>query len=204
MPDDDTGQPAPPTPPTEPPEQPPPNQQPPDNAPSDIDTVRAENAQLQETIRTLTADRNNQKTLLEQLAAVLDPNKQPKPEELAQKLTAQSETLRQRTVELAVMRLGPDSASILLNWMPFRDSIKDLDPNASDFETKIKDAIKKHKDALPKPVTPTNSGGADFQGGGGNGQKKQLTREDLKRMQPADIVKARKDGLLNNLMGVSS
>lgn len=32
----------------------------------------------------------------------------------------------------------------------------------------------------------------------------QLTREDLRSMSPAEIVKARKDGRLNNLMGVTA
>ena len=32
---------------------------------------------------------------------------------------------------------------------------------------------------------------------------KQLTRDDLKKMSPAEIVKARKDGQLNNIMGIA-
>ena len=32
---------------------------------------------------------------------------------------------------------------------------------------------------------------------------KQLTREDLKKMSPAEILKARKDGQLNNIMGIA-
>ena len=32
---------------------------------------------------------------------------------------------------------------------------------------------------------------------------KQLTREDLKKMSPAEILKARKDGQLNDIMGIS-
>lgn len=32
---------------------------------------------------------------------------------------------------------------------------------------------------------------------------KQLTREDLKKMSPAEIIKARQDGQLNNIMGVA-
>ena len=32
---------------------------------------------------------------------------------------------------------------------------------------------------------------------------RQLTREDLKKMSPAEIIKARKDGQLNNIMGIA-
>ncbi|MBS4999070.1 MAG: hypothetical protein KHZ32_03425 [Actinomyces sp.] len=32
---------------------------------------------------------------------------------------------------------------------------------------------------------------------------KQLTREDLKKMSPAEIIKARQDGQLNNIMGIA-
>lgn len=32
---------------------------------------------------------------------------------------------------------------------------------------------------------------------------KQLTREDLKKMSPSEILKARKDGQLNNIMGIA-
>lgn len=32
---------------------------------------------------------------------------------------------------------------------------------------------------------------------------RQLTREDLKKMSPAEILKARKDGQLNNIMGIA-
>ena len=32
---------------------------------------------------------------------------------------------------------------------------------------------------------------------------KQLTREDLKKMSPSEIIKARKDGQLNNIMGIA-
>lgn len=32
---------------------------------------------------------------------------------------------------------------------------------------------------------------------------KQLTRDDLKKMSPAEIIKARKDGQLNNIMGIA-
>lgn len=32
---------------------------------------------------------------------------------------------------------------------------------------------------------------------------KQLTREDLKKMSPAEIIKARKDGQLNDIMGIA-
>ena len=32
---------------------------------------------------------------------------------------------------------------------------------------------------------------------------KQLTREDLKKMSPAEILKARKDGQLNDIMGIA-
>lgn len=32
---------------------------------------------------------------------------------------------------------------------------------------------------------------------------KQLTREDIKKMSPSEILKARKDGQLNNLMGIA-
>lgn len=32
---------------------------------------------------------------------------------------------------------------------------------------------------------------------------KQLTRDDLKKMSPSEIIKARKDGQLNNIMGIA-
>lgn len=54
----------------------------------------------------------------------------------------------------------------------------------------------------PTPPASTSSGDAGTRGDTVEGPK-QLTREDLKAMTPAQINKARKDGQLNNIMGVS-
>jgi hypothetical protein len=51
-----------------------------------------------------------------------------------------------------------------------------------------------------KPPAPTFAQNTGVGPQGSTGQQGQLTQDDLKRMTPAQINQARKDGLLNNLM----
>ena len=143
--------------------------------------------------------------------------KPPTPEELAKQLEeARGETkasrdqARQTQVELAVYRSAgkhggdPDA---LLDSRGFARAIADLDPSsasfAADMEKAVKDAVEANpklavvKPAEPKPAVP--AGGAPMSGAPGG--KKQLGAEDVKRMTPEQIVKAKAEGRLTSYLG---
>jgi hypothetical protein len=71
--------------------------------------------------------------------------------------------------------------------------------------TGAEDAVKALLEAKPhlvgKPTTPTGSADGGAQGGPG---PTQLTRDDLKTMTPDQITKAKADGQLNDLLGITT
>lgn len=78
------------------------------------------------------------------LGLVKDDEK-PDPEKLTQQLTAAQAAQRQATVELAVFRNASKhqgDPAALLDSRSFLAKVADLDPTASDFETKVSNAIK--------------------------------------------------------------
>jgi hypothetical protein len=119
--------------------------------------------------------------------------------------------VRQAKVENAVLmmaeRHGADPIA-LTDSRSFMRATEGLDPSAEDFTAKVEDAIKTALEANPllksqavAPAPPARSGGPV---GGGAAVPGQLTQEDVKTMTPAEIVKAKEDGRLNQLLGIAS
>lgn len=120
------------------------------------------------------------------------------------KAEAAAEVLRERALDKAVVKAAgkladPEDARIYLagSIEEFLDGDK-LDQDA--IAEAIDDLLKS------KPYLAAQGGkrfGGSADGGARNGKSKpsQLTREDLKRMSPAEIVKARSEGRLADVLG---
>jgi|ERR1700742_70663 len=177
------------------------------------DLTAANEAQKQE-IAQLVADRDKNKTtadstqqLLDQLAKILDPEKgKLDPDKLKSDLTERDRALADKDKELADLRLvskvrdlAGDGANALLDSISFMTGARELDPTSKDYAKDLKTLVEKFK-----PKAPNKSGGADHSGGSNGNGDGQLTREDLKKMTPGEINKARVEGRLNALMGVNT
>ncbi|MFH0980115.1 MAG: hypothetical protein V2A79_01070 [Planctomycetota bacterium] len=108
-------------------------------------------------------------------------------------------------VEIAVMRTAAKhgaSPEALVDSRAFMTKLAGLDPAADDFAAQVDAAVKEAVESNPTlkvaPPAPARSGGPV---GGGTPPAGQLSREDLQKMAPADIVKAREEGRLKNLLG---
>lgn len=115
---------------------------------------------------------------------------------------------KQLRVENAVLRSahqhGADPES-LTDSRSFMKLLEAIDPDADDFAAQVGAAIKAAVEANPNlkaqgSTAPPRSGGPV---GGGTPAKGQLSRDDLKGMTPAQINKAREDGQLNQLLGIT-
>lgn len=117
---------------------------------------------------------------------------------------ARAETLRERVldrIEAKAARLfaDPEDAVALLGRRAdeFIDGGK---VDTDEINEALQDLLKK-KPHLAAATAPRFQGGAD--GGARKGSKPdQLTRDDLKKMTPDQIVKAQDEGRLNELLGV--
>ena len=95
----------------------------------------------------------------------------PDPDKLAADLTAAQQTARDRAIELAVYRGAGDRAdpSTLLDSRTFMDSVADLDPNASDFPTRLGDKIATWSQNNPRLAAGGSTTGGRPGGGIGQG-----------------------------------
>lgn len=192
--------PTPPTPPSPPADPPTPL---PDNppAPPNADAAwKAEKEALEARIAELTKNDKGSKELIAQLSAILDPNAKPDPDKLASQLQERDQTLKQRTLELAIVRHAGEAAEQLLDSRSFMDKASELDVSEPNLSDKVKELVKKH---APVAKPPAKSGGADLNGGGNNNGKQQWTNDDLERNKdnPAAIMEAQTNGLLDTILG---
>lgn len=146
-----------------------------------------------------------------------DDAKPPTPEELAKQLAeeqtrtkASDDRARQTQVELAVYKTAgthggdPDA---LLDSRSFANAIAKLDPSAADFDEQVGKAVKAAVDgnktlAAKAPEStppPTPAGGAPMEGVPGG--TRQLGEADRKRMTPAEIAKAVREGRFKSYLG---
>jgi hypothetical protein len=108
------------------------------------------------------------------------------PEQLAEQNKTQADTLRQRTVELAVVRAAGKSGAdpdALMDSRSFLDGLADLDPDDKDFAAQVADEIKAAVKRNPKlkgtAQVAGSSGGAHGSGSGtGSGGGKDKDDED--------------------------
>jgi hypothetical protein len=110
-------------------------------------------------------------------------------------------------VENAVLRIATKHGALpeaLTDSRAFMDKLAGLDPAAADFAAQIDAAVKQAVEANPalKSATPPaiRSGGPV---GGGIPAPGQLSRDDLKGMTPAEITKAKEEGRLNAMLGIT-
>ena len=111
-------------------------------------------------------------------------------------------------VENAVLRMAAKHGAnpeALTDSRSFMRTLEAIDPAADDFAAQVETAIKTAVEANPnlKVAThpaPPRSGGPV---GGGTPQPGQLSREDLRGMKPEEITKAKAEGRLNQLLGIT-
>ncbi|KOG21995.1 hypothetical protein [Streptomyces viridochromogenes] len=135
-------------------------------------------------------------------------NDQPDPEAIRREATreatkaANTRILRSEIKAAAAGKLAdPTDALAYLDLSSF-----EVDENGDVDADEVRDAI---DDLLTRKPYLAATGRPRFQGSGdGGAQRKaegpsQLTREDLKRMGPAEIHQAKRDGRLNKVLGIS-
>jgi hypothetical protein len=180
----------------------------PDTKPEDL------GAAGQQAIHRMKAERNEAKKQLREAKAQLAELTKPKPDDKpdaeairkAAREEAMAETLGDRALDKLEVRAAklfadPDDARAMLagRAAEFVDDGK-IDTDAIDEA--LQDLLKRKPHLGAKPESRFQ-GSAD--GGARKGSKPdQLTRDDLKKMSPDQIVKAKTDGRLANLMGVDS
>lgn len=157
-------------------------------------------------------EREQRKALADELAALKAPKAgttdQPDPEEIRKQARAEAaaEVLRDRAldkVETKAARLfaDPEDARALLASR-VDEFVDDGKVDIDAINEALTDLLKK-KPHLAATAGKRFAGSAD--GGARKGSKPdQLTRQDLKRMSPAQIVKAQEEGRLNDLMGIDT
>lgn len=147
---------------------------------------------------------------LEAVKKALGITKDLTPEELDEKLkTATNEQVELRQ-ENAVIRAA-SAAGIdedkFLDSRSFMAKLDDIDPDLDRkaYNVKVKkivDAWIEDKGIKPEGTKKRRSSGSSGTPSGSGGGKSQLTREDLAKMSPRDIEKARADGRLNDILGI--
>lgn len=181
------------------------------------DAQEAEETEQEETRDSSSADREaarklrseavNLRKRLKELEAEKDAANKSEVEKAreAGKAEARAEILKDRALDkvetkAAKLFADPEDARALL-----ASKVGDfIDGDAIDAE-----AIDKALADLLKRKPHLGLQGKRFEGGADGGARKgikpdQLTRQDLKRMSPAQIVKAQEEGRLNDLMGIDT
>ncbi len=117
------------------------------------------------------------------------------PDKLAADLTTAQDQQRQTAVELAVYKTAskhdgdPDA---LLDSRTFLAKVKDLDPSADDFQTKVGEAITSALADNPKlkAARAAGKGGAEFTGGTGEGAITQEKFDAMTYQQRAELYQS--------------
>ncbi|MFV2094834.1 hypothetical protein ACFHW1_04995 [Micromonospora sp. LOL_014] len=157
-------------------------------------------------------ERDQRKALADELAKLKAPKgeeeDQVDPDEIRKQAQAEAraEVLRDRALDkveakAAKLFADPEDARALLAARV--DDFVDDGQVDTDAITEALDDLLKKKPHLAAKADKRFAGSAD--GGARKGSKPdQLTRQDLKRMTPAQIVKAQEEGRLADLMGVDT
>lgn len=130
-------------------------------------------------------------------------------EQLNDKLSKADQERREALIERDIMRHGREHGDTLLDSRTFMKKVSDLDPSdddyADDLKKLVKDEIKKrglddagNGDDGPGKGTQRRNRSGKGTGSGDDGVK-QLTREDLKSLSPAEILEAQEKGQLVSL-----
>lgn len=132
------------------------------------------------------------------------------PKQLAQDLSAKDEEISAMKLENSILRAAPSlgvDGDMLLDSRSFSQKVEDLDPDSGDFRKDLQSLIRDELKNRPNLALRGGAAGGENKGRKsgketqGKGAGEQLTREDLKKMTPAEIEKARTEGRLKNLLG---
>lgn len=124
------------------------------------------------------------KKTLDAIQKALNPDakdgEKPDAEALTKALTAKDDTIRtlqiERALDKAAAKAGADT-DLLDAVLARKGSLKELDPSAKDFTSKLDALVKAELDGNPKLRLARAAGqsGSDFSGGSGEGAKKPTT-----------------------------
>lgn len=130
------------------------------------------------------------------------------PQQLKEKFEAADAETKGLKVENAVIKAASKAgvdADELTDSKKFMAEVAELDPTDKDFAADVKkliDAEVKRKPSLKLGGSSNGSkGGSSGKEVTGNNGKGQLTRADLEKLSPKEIVEAQKAGRLDTLMG---
>ena len=151
-----------------------------------VESLPAPVQKLINDLRKADGDERIAKKTLDAIQKAINPEakegEKPDPEALTKALSGKDDTIRELSVKLALKdALEANGANKLTaTVLAGEGKLKDLDPTAKDFETKlaevVKDAVKRHPEL--KLVRAAGTSGADFTGGSGEGAKKPTTLEE--------------------------
>lgn len=175
----------------------------PEAARAEIEKLRKENAAARVNAKTKAADEARAElaqTIGKALGLVKDEPVDPA--DLTKQLTQAQSEQRQAALELAIFKSTPDAAvaNALLDSRSFLEKVADLNPSDSDaIAAAVGEAVQGNP-ALGKRLPAPNPA----QGSSASGPTKpgQLAESDLDRMSPEEIVKAKAEGRLNDLLGI--
>jgi len=152
------------------------------------------------------AERERAEALEKQLAGISKAIGVDDPEPDPEKLTAQYEQAmakfrKERTSNAVVTAAADQGANIemMRYYLTGSGALEDLDIEAEDFAVQVADKVKSAIESHPELKAGQLGPGSGDQGPRGGAS--QLTRDDLKDMEPEQIEKARQDGRLDTLMG---
>jgi hypothetical protein len=166
---------------------------------AEIEKLRRQNGDERINAKKQAADEARNE-LLQKLGLTKD-GEQPDPAKVAADLAAEREARANTARELAIFKAasgaGADPAK-LLDSNSFLTSVKGLDPADGDAIAAAITAAVTANQSL-KAVRATGASGIEQTGG--TGEQGQITEQQLKTMQPEEIVAAQAKGLLRNLLG---
>jgi hypothetical protein len=172
-----------------------------------VESLPAAARKIIDAARKEAGDERIAKKTLEAIQKALNPDATDKvdPVKLTEQLTTTQAQAKAAALELAIFKAAGTAganANALTDRRSFMNAVKDLDPAAEDFATKLGEAITTATTADP---TLKQSGRAPGASGrelnGGSGEQGQITEEQLKTMSPEQIVDAQNKGLLKHLLG---
>lgn len=128
------------------------------------------------------------------------------PKELAEKLGTSESKSATLLRENAVLKAAPAGVDVeqLLDSKTFERLLDELDPEDDKFRAKVKALVEKEIERRPSLKSGGAKKGTTRSGTAVKGEgdaKSQLTRADLAKMSPEEIVKAQNEGRLKDLMG---
>lgn len=145
---------------------------------------RADAGKARTTAKQAAADEAKQQLAQEigKALGLVKGNEKPNPDELAKQVAEAQNTARQTSVELAVYKTAskhsgdPDA---LLDSRAFLAKVKDLDPTANDFASKVDEAIKSAVAENPKLKAVQATGSSSVHHAGGSGEQTTRTPKPL-------------------------